>query len=406
VRPATWRLLAERRATWPLALFGVDLLWQGLALPFWSVAPHDTFASIVRTAAAAALFAVAAGLPDGRSVRLAGWTLVAAAVLQGLYGALMVLSGVEWGLLAPKEHFLGSATGTFVNRNHYAGWLALCLAVGIGLMLADLDDEGDEGRSWRARLRALVSATLSRKGPLRIALVLVVVGIVLSRSRMGNFAMVVSLNAGFLALFLLRRRVGGGIGLLFASLLAVDLVLAGSFFGLDEVAERLRQTNAMAETRDEVAVLVLGMIADHPWLGTGPGTFYAAFPAYRDETITGFYRHAHNDYLQFLAERGVPGVLPLLGVVALALRNAVGALRRRSALARGLGFAVVMATVYTALHALVDFNLQITANGWLFAAVLGLAWPARHLHTGRRSGRGPPRRHRNPRSRRERSAGA
>ena len=44
--------------------------------------------------------------------------LVVSGTLQGFWGALMTLSGIEWLLVGPKDSYIGVATGTFVNRNH------------------------------------------------------------------------------------------------------------------------------------------------------------------------------------------------------------------------------------------------------------------------------------------------
>ena len=62
--------------------------------------------------------------------------IVASGTLQAFYGAFMTLSGFEWLVVERKTSYLGDATGTFVNRNHLAGYLEITLACGIGLLLA------------------------------------------------------------------------------------------------------------------------------------------------------------------------------------------------------------------------------------------------------------------------------
>ena len=64
------------------------------------------------------------------------YTLVLAGLAQAIYGSLMMLSGAEWGFFAPKQFGQGLATGTFINRNHYANLLVLALSAGVGLLLA------------------------------------------------------------------------------------------------------------------------------------------------------------------------------------------------------------------------------------------------------------------------------
>ncbi len=58
----------------------------------------------------------------------------------------------------------------------------------------------------------------------------------------------------------------------------------------------------------------VGMIKANPILGTGPGTFETAYPRY---TIAGTTKHAHQAYLQFAAENGVPALIVFLAVLAM-----------------------------------------------------------------------------------------
>ncbi len=84
----------------------------------------------------------------------------------------MTLSGVEYGFFMEKEHYRGVATGTFVNRNHLAGYLEMALALGIGLLMADLG--GKKALNWRQRLRGFAESLLSSKIRLRVFLAVMV----------------------------------------------------------------------------------------------------------------------------------------------------------------------------------------------------------------------------------------
>ena len=59
-------------------------------------------------------------------------TLVVSGTLQAFYGSFMTMTGME-GLLGSVSR---SVNGTFINRNSMAGYLGMCLAAGIGLLLA------------------------------------------------------------------------------------------------------------------------------------------------------------------------------------------------------------------------------------------------------------------------------
>ena len=80
------------------------------------------------------------------------------------------------------------------------------------------------------------------------------------------------------------------------------------------------------------------------WSGTGAGTFYTAFPQVRKENLGFlFYDHAHNDYLEFLVERGLIGILPLVILVISTCAIALKALRKRKKkLLKGCAFASLM----------------------------------------------------------------
>ena len=106
-----------------------------------------------------------------------------------LYGSVMTLSGLEYLLFVKKEDYLGTATGTFVNRNHLAGYLEMALAIGLGLMLmAGKGKPAELSGRWRGRVRSILRLLLSQKAILRLMLVAMVVGLILTRSRMGNTA--------------------------------------------------------------------------------------------------------------------------------------------------------------------------------------------------------------------------
>ena len=104
----------------------------------------------------------------------------------------------------------------------------------------------------------------------------------------------------------------------FASLLIIDLLVIGNFFGIEEVVERLQQTSVESEGRVDVFRDSLSIVRDYPLTGTGAGSFYSVYPMY-DSGNTGFafYRHTHNDYVQFASELRLPA-FALLGFGVLA----------------------------------------------------------------------------------------
>lgn len=352
---------------------------SGQALSHWaplSLSPHDTAWALREAGAYGALFFLTLALTPNRSrLRVLAGTVVVAALFQAVYGSLMTLSGLEYGFFVKKYAGLGHATGTFINRNHLAGYLGLGLGVGVGLMLTALRPGGEQGASWRARLRDWAQLGLSRKLQLRLALVAMVIALVLTHSRMGNSAFLLAvLIAGPFGLLLGRRRTGRAAVVLLVSLIVVDLSIVGAWFGVDKVVERVRETRIASDARFDFGPDARRAAADYLPTGSGLGTFYAVLPAYRT-TPGAFLDHAHNDYLETLLETGVPGALALGLFVMLGVGVAVWVQwRRRDPVARGIAFGVTMASVTALVHALVEFNFQIPAYAATYAVILAMAW--------------------------------
>jgi O-antigen ligase len=116
--------------------------------------------------------------------------------------------------------------------------------------------------------------------------------------------------------------------------------------------------------------------------GFGPGTFRVLFPVYNNAhnpPVPGFWSFLHEDYLQTLLEWGWLGstlwVLLLFGGMVFAIRN----LRRPRAKTwsqrrRLILPLVVIALCGVAVHALIDFPLQIASIQLYVATYLGICW--------------------------------
>jgi len=362
-----------------LSPHSVDIHSMTQSYPSLSLDVHATRVSALKTLCYLLLFCLTLLLVNDKlRIKRLAQVIVVGGVFQAGYGALMTLSGLEYGFFIDKETGIGVATGTFINRNHLAGYLEMCLAVGVGLMLAELSTRA--AVDWRDSARRLLRTLLGSKARVRLGLVVMVIGLVLTHSRMGNSAFLISLTVvGAFYLFVIRRITRGSM-IFFVSLLLIDLLIVGNFFGIEEVAERLQQTSLERESRDEQFGDTLLIVRDFPLTGTGAGTYYSTYPLYNSGAVSpGFYRHAHNDYLQFASEFGLVALALLAFSVLASLWAAVRAqMLRRDRLLQGLGFAATMGIVALLIHSAVDFNLQIPANAALFIVLLALAWICRY----------------------------
>src|SRR5207253_6934884 len=77
------------------------------------------------------------------------------------------------------------------------------------------------------------------------------------------------------------------------------------------------------------------MFLDHPWLGVGAGNYAAAYPDYFVATWREALGHAHNYYLNILAELGVVGGAVLVWLLWLSFVRLGGAPGRSDAMRSG-----------------------------------------------------------------------
>lgn len=327
---------------------------------------YGTLDSACKSTAYALFFLLGlAMLVDRGRVRLVTYVLILSGTGQALVGAFTNLAG----------H--GVSAGTFANRNHFAAYVVMCLSVGIGVLIASLS--GRRTASAGEFFRDAVEWAISPKMGLRLLLVTMVIGLVLTRSRMGNSAFFISLMVAGVIGLLLSRRAPRSTVLLLASLVVIDLFIVGAYFGTERVVERIGQTTMRGEDRDELAGYAIRMWRDYPVFGSGLGSFAVVFPRYSAEGTVESYTHAHNDYLELLAETGLVGMALLGLVVVLSMGAALRAQRERGdPVMRGISFAAIMGVVALLIHSMADFNLQIPANALMFMQLLAFAWVSLH----------------------------
>jgi O-antigen ligase len=358
-----------------------------------SVDAEASRAALLKSLAYAGVFFLALALLTRRSrVRLLARLLVLAAGLIAVYAISLHLGDVTEDYLGTRIAHGDAASGTYANRNHFAGYLEMSLALGIGLLIAGLSDR--KADTWAKFLRHTLEWILSGKMVLRLGLCILVIALTTTHSRMGNTAFFSALLVAGAIGIALSRHAPRNTVILLASLIAIDLFIVGSWFGVEKLAQRLVQTSAHdVEVREEPAEYAIPMIRDYAAFGSGPGTFYVTFPRYRPPTVLNFYDETHNDYVQFASESGLPG-LAIIGLfVAASLVAALLAQwRRRDPLMRGMSFACIMGVTAILIHSWVDFNLQIPANAALFMVLLALGWVALFHDRQPDTGRAPLRR--------------
>ena len=321
---------------------------------------------------------------DFASERTGRYVLALAVTAAGSIAAVAGLclhSSADLRSLWEVQHVPDFVFGLFWYHGNTAAFLNLAWPVGVWLCLLLLHHEP---RTFRQQL------VLSF---LVVAVMVQVIAVFVNVSKMGHFMLLVELlllvGAG---LFIWKPDLTAlpfgkprlvlliGIGL---GLLVLGAWLSGAGAGLarwNVFATRHFDDPA----RRHAAMMAVQIGLDHGWTGTGPGTFewVSAHYSMLDPTLSdGRWRHAHNDYAEFFAEWGWPGVgifILLLFYPGRRLLEALGQIfsnNRRPSMSfqRKTGqICCSVAVVSVLIHALVDFPLQIDAIRHLFGAMLGM----------------------------------
>jgi O-antigen ligase len=287
------------------------------------------------------------------------------------YGILAHLFDPARLLWREKEAYLAYVTGTFINRNTAAAYFGSCAVVWSLLMWERIRLEMPQGPiEWRKMPARLFSGPPRKIIIAFSMLFLCLAAMFMTGSRGAVVLSLFALIVAFVAFF--RRDLPGRSGLVTAfaggaavAFTVIELMGAG-------VNARFDLQGAADEGRLETYEATLRMIADHPWFGTGQGTFAYAFPAYRssDVSMWGIWDIAHNTLLEIAADMGVPiaaiVVAAWLVIFAVLIRGI--RVRRRSLVIVVSALAVAILAV---LHSLIDFTLQIPGYSIVALALIG-----------------------------------
>lgn len=400
-----------RRSLWllaPLAAYALLICGQWLGLGFgpWHMRTLETsatrFYALIAIAHVGMACLILLCAHNNNRIRQILAVLVAAGVLQAVLAVLLLSQRKSFWFLFTEFPFNGRASGTFPNPDHLAGYMELCLTAGFGLLVAQFGGASAKASArsndWQLKLRSTMQFLLSAKMLLRMTLVVLVIALVMTHSRMGNGAFFLALLAVGGLLAAVSRKLRKPALWLVASMLLLDVLIIGQWVGLDRVVERLQYT-ARATALDESAMalpelakgqdrkeeslqermlipkLSLQLLEASPWVGTGAGTYYLRLAPIKPAGFPHLWDHAHNDYVEVAIDTGLVGLALLLLPAAATLVRAVRLLRdSEPRLHRGVGVAALMALLCLGLHSLVDFNLQIPANAMTLVVLMALPW--------------------------------
>jgi len=365
--PARWALSAFQIAVFALAaarivararkgknlairptavLLGTAVVWGLLqASAGWTIDRYKTLNEVLNWTTNLAVFALALEVgEDSRSrerflnaVLWFGTTLAALAMLTVFSSPPGI---IFWRFNAGSDL---RTLGPFVYYNQYAAFIEAVLPVALARAIFD------------QRRRVVYSVV----GALLLA------SVVASGSRAGTIlclAEVIVIPFVALGQGVVSRRAAGRVLLASVSTLAV----LGAVAGWEVIWKRLQEPHPYA-VRKDFLLSSLEMIRERPLTGFGLGTWSEAYPGFARFDDGLFANQAHNDWAQWAAEGGIPFLLLMIGVAALAVRPAFRSLW-------GLGLLAVFA------HCFIDYPMQQRpALAAIFFALLGIVHARKDL---------------------------
>ena len=362
----------------------------GSTLSFY---PGATRRELGRYLAILLLFAVVRNnIASSTSLRRLGIAAFVNGSLLALFGLVQAFSAnpqtIYWSYPAPGE----AVFGPFINRNHFAFHMNVCVGLGAGLLLGRYAGRGRmQGAGGPSPLdprdsldRWLDPVALG----MIFALALMISSMVYSLSRGGFLALLGGSILGLLIRLPRWRWSTQGRVVVLTLVTAVGLV---SWFGYDRVVTRLGTIQDELTSRGSRLAIwsrALPLVRDFPLWGSGYGTYQFVDVLHRGDALHAgmIVYHAHNDYLEALVEGGLALFIPVMVAVALVFRLGLRAVRRHEDRpVGGLVLGALMGFTTVAIHSFSDFGMHIPAN-----AVIVTVLCAQLCAAGRqRGGAGP-----------------
>jgi O-antigen ligase len=293
--------------------------------------------------------------------------VMAAGVLESLYGMFEFFSGHRHILHVAAENLVSSATGTFINRNYFAGYLLMVIPLSMGFLFSREANRVGRFMGWRHWVSSLDGKTLL----IGFGVMVMILGLLFSASRMGILSLLLSFS--LISLFFRgpweRRSYSRG------SILILGLaILWAAWIGLDAVVNRFFGASEGLKGRWIFWVNTFQIFKDFPIFGSGLGTYLQIFPMYRSFYTQGFVSHAENDFLQLASEVGVIGFGLLSVLFFYLLIKVLSGIRSLSDNEPGRYIAIggLVGILALMFHSLVERNIQIPSNAFLYTFIFAL----------------------------------
>jgi len=300
-------------------------------------------------------------------IGLVGGSIAFLGLLQKATGAIMIF----WQPPPPYQFRITTFFATYFYHGNAGAFLNLVWPLSAGLVIrAFMRGSHPWMRAmWTSVFLLTIAAVLANTSRMSQVLALLLL-----------FAICVQFGP------LLLRKLSGGKSVALAGALAIGLALIAlaQAVHLEQPLKRWQTESQRISTdaRWQVSRVAMRALPDAGLFGFGPGTFRVVFPNYNrsgSNQVPGTWRFLHEDYLQTLLEWGwIGGILWALvffGGITLGIQSyKEHAPEEWTPRRRVLQQLVIIALMGVALHALVDFPVQIESIQLYVATYLGLCW--------------------------------
>ena len=294
--PSIWTALPGREAL--LGASPGEAAWRP-----WSIVPWATINAASSLIVPVATFTLASALRDEEKAWLP--TILLGVIFLSTLVGLLQFSGFRIDIPFINDS-VGSVSGTFANRNHFA------LFLGLGCLITPVWAFAEkQGAGWRAPV-ALALITL-------FALTILATG-----SRAGILTGLLALALGLaLCWHDVRHVLRGAPRWAFPALIAAILGIVALFVLISIAADRAESVRRAFEVdpgqdmRTRALPTVLSMISTYFPLGAGYGGFDPIFRLHEPFELLKptYFNHAHNDFLEVVLDGGLPALLLLLTAI-------------------------------------------------------------------------------------------
>ncbi len=265
----------------------------------------------------------------------------------------------KWAPLSPRA----APFGPFPNRNHFAAWLLMTIALTSGYTIAHMHSH----RVSVASSRRLFLRDVLRDGTtlwLAVSIAIMTITLFATTSRGAILGFFTAAVTGF-ALSRNHRRSGRAARWAIAALVFVAAFAV--WLNFSALSEHLIESGPASRTT--IWRETMPIIRDFPATGTGVGTYAKAMLRYQQTPLTLLFNQAHSEYVQLVAEGGMLVTIPVVGAIVVWLSLARRRLSQERLSLRWIRTGACAGLAGLAVQSTWESPIRMTANAMLLAVL-------------------------------------